>query len=436
MKKSVWSEQTTLNEFEKLDSDIKTDVLIIGGGICGILCAHILKEAGVSYVLAEGKRIASGITKNTTAKITSQHSLIYDSLIKQFGSEKALMYLRSNEEACKEYERLCQAINCDYEKKNAYTYSILDRSKIEAEVRAVNSLGFDAHFVTKPELPFDTAGAVCFDNQAQFNPLKFINNIVKDMNIYEKTYVQRIENGVAITPNGKIKAEKIIVATHFPFINSHGAYFLKLYQHRSYVAAYENAGEIDAMYVDEDKKGMSFRQYGNLLLAGGGGHRTGKKGGCWDEIDHEVKKHYPRAKLKYQWAAQDCMSLDGVPYIGEYSKNTPTIYVASGFNKWGFSSSMAAAKILCDMITGKRNEYAPVYSPQRSILKPQLFVNGFEATANLLNPSIKRCPHLGCTLKWNSAEKSWDCPCHGSRFEEDGKLIDNPAMKDAQITED
>ena len=287
MKKSVWSEQTTLNEFEKLDSDIKTDVLIIGGGICGILCAHILKEAGVSYVLAEGKRIASGITKNTTAKITSQHSLIYDSLIKQFGSEKALMYLKSNEEACKEYERLCQAINCDYEKKNAYTYSILDRSKIEAEVRAVNSLGSEARFVSRPELPFDTAGAVCFDNQAQFNPLKFINHIVKGMNIYEKTYVQRIENGVAITPNGKIKAEKIIVATHFPFINSHGAYFLKLYQHRSYVAAYENAGEIDAMYVDEDKKGMSFRQYGNLLLAGGGGHRSAGRR-CYAALHRQI----------------------------------------------------------------------------------------------------------------------------------------------------
>ena len=187
------------------------------------------------------------------------------------------------------------------------------------------------------------------------------------------------------------------------------------------------------MYVDEDLKGLSFRTYKDLLLIGGGSHRTGKKGGAWEEIQNFADNHYPDATLKYHWATQDCMSLDGVPYIGKYSKNTPDLYVASGFNKWGMTSSMVAAKILCDMVLEKPNDFAEVFSPQRSILKPQLLINGAESTANLLIPTTRRCPHLGCALKWNKAEHTWDCPCHGSRFEENGKIIDNPATGDANI---
>lgn len=436
MKKSVWSDSCELPSFEALNGEIKTDVLVIGGGLCGLLCAHKLREAGMDYVLAEGNKIASGITKNTTAKVTIAHGLIYSKLISDYGKEKALMYLRANENACAEYEKLCRTIDCDYEKRSAYTYSMLDRQKLEDELKAVCSLGIDAQLIKKTELPFDTAGAVCFHNQAQINPLKFAAGIAKGLRIYEHTFVRGIEQNTAICDNGKIHAKKIIVATHFPFINKHGSYFLKLYQHRSYVAAYENAGEIEGMYVDEDKKGLSFRSYGNLMFIGGGSHRTGKKGGAWKELDDVIKKHYPRSKLKYQWATQDCMSLDSVPYIGQYAKTTPDLYVASGFNKWGFSSAMAAAQILSVAVQGKENENAPVFSPQRSMIKPQLLVNGVEAAANLLTPSLKRCPHMGCALKWNSAEKSWDCPCHGSRFEESGRIIDNPAAKDAKIIDD
>ena len=123
------------------------------------------------------------------------------------------------------------------------------------------------------------------------------------------------------------------------------------------------------------------------------------------------------------------MSLDEIPYIGNYSKNTPDLYVATGFNKWGMTSAMVSAMILSDMIPGKKNDYAEVFNPSRSILKPQLFINGFESAINLLTPTTRRCPHLGCALKWNKAEHSWDCPCHGSRFSEDGKVLDNPANK-------
>ncbi|MEE1043615.1 MAG: FAD-dependent oxidoreductase, partial [Clostridia bacterium] len=236
-----------------------------------------------------------------------------------------------------------------------------------------------------------------------------------------------------ITNNGKIRADKIIVTTHFPFINNHGGYFLKLYQHRSYVSAFKNVPSFDGMYVDEDKNGMSFRSYDDYMLIGGSGHRTGKQSGAWGDIEAFTKKHYTDAKLSYRWAAQDCISLDGIPYIGNYSKKTPDLYVATGFNKWGMTSSMVSAMILTDMVQGIRNEFAEVFSPQRSMIKPQLFVNGIEATINLLTPAVKRCPHLGCALKWNRAEHTWDCPCHGSRFEKDGKLIDNPAIGDVDF---
>ena len=264
-------------------------------------------------------------------------------------------------------------------------------------------------------------------DQAQFNPLKFIKHITKDLNIYENTFIKEMKDNTAVSDFGKIYADNVIVTTHFPFINKHGSYFLKLYQHRSYVIALSNAQNVDGMYVDENKKGLSFRNYGDMLLLGGGGHRTGKKGGNWNELRQKAQIYYPDSKEKYYWAAQDCMSLDNIPYIGNYSKNTHNLYTACGFNKWGITSSMEAAMILCDMITGKNNDLADIFNPSRSILKPQLFVNGFEAVKNLLTVSKKRCPHLGCALKWNSAEHSWDCSCHGSRFSEDGKVLDNPA---------
>ena len=430
LKKSVWTDIVTLPKFSSLDKDVKTDVLIIGGGLCGILCAYQLKNAGIDYILVEGSKIASGITKNTTAKITSQHGIIYSKIIDSFGKEKAKMYLDINELALSTYKEICKDIECDLEEKDAYTYSLNDRAKIEDEVAALNSLGFNAEFREKTELPFSISGAIKFNNQAQFNPLKFIGEVAKDLNIYENSFIKELKPGCAITSSGKIYAKKIIVATHFPFINKHGSYFLKLYQHRSYVSVYENAVSLNGMYVDENKKGMSFRNYQNFLLIGGGGHRTGKEGGAWKPIHSFAQEHYPDAKLQFEWATQDCMTLDSVPYIGNYSKSTTNIYVATGFNKWGMTSSMAASIILCDLIQEKNNEYAEVFSPSRSILKPQLIVNGFESLANLIPPAKRRCPHLGCGLKWNKAEHTWDCPCHGSRFDKYGHLIDNPATGD------
>ena len=427
---SLWEQTVHLPSFEPLDQEIKTDVLIIGGGMAGILCAYLLHQAGVAYVLAEAKTICSGVTKNTTAKITSQHGLIYNKLIRQFDLDRAKGYLDANQAALQKYRELCRDIDCGFEEKAAYVYSLHDRRKIEQELEALEKLGFHGEFCQNLPLPFSVAGAVKYPNQAQFHPLKFVSAIAKELHIYEHTPVRELVGTTAVTEHGRISAEKIIVATHFPFLNKHGSYFLKLYQHRYYVIALDNATNVDGMYVDEAQKGMSFRNYENLLLVGGGDHRTGKKGGGWRELREFSRRCYPKAVEQYHWAAQDCMPLDQVPYIGPYSAGTSNLYVATGFHKWGMTTSMVSAMILRDLIQGKENAWAHVFSPSRTILRPQLAVNGFEAVISLLTPTVRRCPHMGCALKWNPEERTWDCPCHGSRFTEDGRLIDNPATGD------
>ena len=428
--KSLWEQTDKGRSFECLRQDIHTDVLVIGGGMAGILCARLLQDRGVDCVVAEAEEISSGITKHTTAKITSQHGLIYDKLIREFDVERAGLYLQANQRAVRKYKEMCRSIDCDFEEKHAYVYSIEDEKKLIKEMKALQKLNAHAEFVRQLPLPFSVAGAIRFPDQAQFNPMKFLHGISRDLKIYEHTCVRELQGTTAVTDGGKIHADNIIVATHFPFLNKHGSYFLKLYQHRSYVIALENCQNLDGMYVDEAQKGLSFRNYGNLLLLGGGDHRTGKQGGNWQELRTFAKKYYPDSVERYHWATQDCMTLDGIPYIGQYSGGTSNLYVATGFNKWGMTSSMVSALILGDLITGKENPYTEVFSPSRTILRPQLAVNGFETMKGLLTPTVKRCPHLGCALKWNSQEHSWDCPCHGSRFTEKGRLIDNPATGD------
>ena len=427
---SIWKKTAELPQFPKLEKDIKTDVLIIGGGIAGLLTAHFLAEKGAECIVVEKDRICNKTTANTTAKITLQHGLCYDKIFKSYGYDVTKAYYEANLSALKEYEKLSAKIHCDYEKKDNYVYSLNDRKVLERELKTLEKIGCDADFIEHLPLPLSTVGAVRVKNQAQFHPLKFMSKIAENLKIYENTFVRRISENEAVTDNCKITFKKAVIATHFPFINNHGGYFIKLYQHRSYVIALENGPDVKGMYVDESDKGLSFRNHENLLILGGGSHRTGKKGGNWAELREFRRINYPQAKEVAFWATQDCMSLDSIPYIGEYFNNAQKLYVASGFNKWGMTGAMVSAMILSDIITDKENPYAFAFNPQRSILKPQLLVNGFESVVNLLTPTTKRCPHLGCALKWNKEEHSWDCPCHGSRFTENGKLLDNPANGD------
>lgn len=429
---SVWRSTASLPKFESLQGNVSTDVLIIGGGITGILCAYFLQEKGIDYLLVEGNEICHGVTGNTTAKITAQHGLTYAKMIKHAGLGRTKLYLEANQKAVQKYAEIASGMSCDFEEKTAYVYSMDDRKKLEKEAEAYRLLGLDDEIAEPTELPFSTAGAVRMRNQAQFHPLKFVAGIAQGLNICEHTFVTQLMPGKAITNRGCIAYQKAIFATHYPIDNKHGCYFIKLYQHRSYVTAWEQAACIDGMYVDEDKKGMSFRSFDNLLLVGGGGHRTGKKGGNWQELREFVQEHYPNAVERYHWAAQDCMPLDDVPYIGVYSNAMPDCYVATGFRKWGITSAMVSAMLLADMIQGIDNPYAEVFRPARNIFTRQLLCNSAEAVCNLLTPTAPRCPHLGCALKWNQAEHTWDCPCHGSRFTEDGKLLDNPSNGDAK----
>ena len=381
-------------------------------------------------LLLEADAIAGGVTGNTTAKLTSQHGMIYHKLVRRFGAEAARLYYDANQDALAAYRRVCDGIDCDFEAQDACVYTRDDPALPEQELSALSAIGVKAALAKEIPLPVSTCGGVRFSDQAQFHPLKFLGALTPGLNIYENTPVRELAPHRAATDFGSVRAEKIIVATHFPMLNKHGSYFLKLYQHRSYVLALENAQKLDAMYVDDADKGLSFRNHQNLMLLGGGDHRTGKQGGSYQELEDFARIHYPGAAIRYRWAAQDCMSLDGVPYVGPYSRRTDGLYVATGFNKWGMTGSMAAALLLTDLVRGRENPYEQLFSPSRSILRPQLAVNAWEAGVNLLTPTAKRCPHLGCALKWNPAEHTWDCPCHGSRFDEHGHLLNGPAQGD------
>lgn len=430
MRQSIWNKQVEFPKFPALEGDIQTHVLIIGGGLAGLLCADQLEKQGVETVIIEADKVCRGVTANTTAKITSQHGLIYDKLIREFGTETARVYWEANDSALQKVWDLAEGIPCDLERKDHYLYVLSSTGQLEKEMDALRNLNIPHDFASDLKLPFSTAGGIRFSNQAQFHPLKFAEKIAEGKKIYENTRALDLEGNVVITNRGKIRAKKIIVATHFPVFNKHGSFFLKMYQQRSYVMALENAQQVAGMYLDASGEGYSFRNQGNLLLLGGGSHRTGKKGTGWLTLEDLKKRSYPQAREICRWATQDCMTLDGMPYIGYYSKQTPNVYVATGFNKWGMTSSMLSAMILSDLVQGRENVYAPYFSPQRTMLRPQLLCNGFESAMNLLTPTKPRCTHLGCALKWNPWEHSWDCPCHGSRYTEDGKLINDPAKKD------
>ena len=478
--KSIWDESCKFDKREELKGDIKTDVLIVGAGITGILIGYFLKKSGRDVVLIDKAEIASGNTKNTTAKITSQHDLIYNTLIKEFGEEKAKQYADANELAIRKYKQIIEErkIDCDFKEVPAYIYSLNEVDKIIKEVEAAKKLGIDAEFIEKIDIPLNVKGAIKFNNQAQFNPLRFLKDISNDLVIYENTRAIKIEKNLVTTDKGSIEANHIVIATHYPIMNAPGYYFMKMHQERSYVIALENAEGIEGMYIDYEKKGYSFRSYKGLLLLGGISQRTGENGngGSYDELRKFAKEIYPNSKEKYHWSAQDCITIDGIPYIGRYSNSTPNIYVATGFNKWGMTSAMVSAMIISDFILGNENKFSEIFSPKRFDLS--LSINNIandlvETAKNFIAQKISipsseiehiknghagiveyngqkvgvykdkqgkefivstKCAHLGCELHWNADELTWDCPCHGSRFDYRGKLIDSPAVNN--IVED
>ncbi len=473
MNKSIWVKYFDGEPREALNKSIKTDVAVIGGGLAGILTAELLQNAGKRVVVLEGKRIASGQSEKTTAKITAQHGAVYSDLIKNFGSDMAKEYLNANLQAVNWYDGFIKErnISCDFERCSAFIYTESNTARLMAEEKALRRLDFKAELTFKTELPIKCT-ALEMKNQAQFNPAKFITAVAEYLNIYENTYAERVEGNKIYTNRGSVEADNIVFTCHYPFVNFPALYFARMYQERSYVLALKNAIKIKNMYLGIDRDGLSFRSYGNLLLLGGGSHRSGdnKCGGKYNLLKCKAEKLFKGALGVAQWSAEDCITADKVPYIGKFSKSKENWYVATGFGKWGMTSSAVAARIIADSILGRENKNFKIFNPSRinpkavaGILKEAgESAKGLIAQKIVLNPSeiseiqigkggiIKKngkrmgvyresearyylvdtkCPHFGCGLNWNDDEKSWDCPCHGSRFDYRGRLIDNPAQK-------
>lgn len=469
---SVWSKACAIPPRDALHGNAETEVAVIGAGMAGILTAAALQKAGKQVVVLEANRIGSGQTRNTTAKITAQHALFARKLIAALGVDRAKQYAAANLAAVEAYRELIRSegIDCDFEETCAYVCGD-DVKRLEQEAEAEKRLGLPASFVREPDVPGGAAGAVRVERQAQFHPLKFLKALSEPLTVYENTPVRRVTGHKLFTANGTVRTEWVVFACHYPFVNFPGLYFARMHQERSYVLALENAVCPDGMWIGAGSGGYSFRKYGDLLLLGGGGHRTGEnqEGRRYEELRKRAAEWFPGSREVAHWSAQDCIAADGAPYIGQYAKSRPHWYVATGFGKWGMTGSMVSAMLLRDMICGRENPYAEAFAPGRfdtetvrgvagesahavKGLTKQLFqipakqaaklpsghggivflhgkkVGVYKDAGGAVHAVDIRCPHLGCQLEWNPDEKSWDCPCHGSRFDFRGKLISGPAQ--------
>jgi glycine/D-amino acid oxidase-like deaminating enzyme len=388
---SIWTDSSKDTiEQNILLKNIETDVCIVGAGIFGITCAYYLSNLGFNVAILEKDKIASKTTAFTTAKITSQHGLFYDYLITSYGEKLAKDYLESNEKAIQNIKDIVdkEKIKCDFEKQNNYIYTTKksEISILKKEIDALNSLGFkNCDFVTKTGLPFEVQGAVCFKNQAQFHSLKYVYGLCKKIisnngKFYINTVVSDIENDgdsyLVYANRNIVKAKYVIFASHYPFLNIPGFYFTKMYQSTSYIIAIDPKKTLfNGMYLSYSNPTLSFRRakYNGqeILLIGGGDHKTGQPSSykdTYDLLENEAKKYYPNCEILFKWNTEDCISLDKIPYIGNYSVTMPNVFVGTGFKKWGMTSSNVAANIIVDKICNKANPYEYVYRSTR--LKP------------------------------------------------------------------
>ena len=469
---SIWHQTAKFAPCPPLSGDLETEAAVIGGGLTGILTAALLTEAGVSAVVLEADRTGFGQTGNTTAKVTAQHGALY----RQLEPDAARRYAQAHQAAIEAYQRMIQdrRISCGWERLPAYLYSVEEENVLEEEFAAQERAGLPVELTGETGLPFPVKGAVRCDRQAQFHPLRLLYTLADKLSIYEHTRVLEADGDTLRTEGGTVRARHIIFACHFPFVNVPGYYFMRMHQERSYVAAVTGAGKLPGMYYSVDAGGLSLRSAGETLLVGGGGHRTGENrgGGKYEALERSAALLFPDGKPAARWSAQDCMTLDGMPYIGQFSAGTPNWYVATGFGKWGMTTAMVAAQLLRDQILGQENAWTELFSPQRftpAASASALVENSVHAvrdlTRELLAPARgaaaalppdhggvveldgrklgvykapdgtlyaveARCPHMGCQLEWNPDEKSWGCPCHGSRFDLGGRLLSGPAQTD------
>ncbi|MCE5236196.1 MAG: FAD-dependent oxidoreductase [Clostridiaceae bacterium] len=473
---SYWHQTAQGKEHEELAGDREADVVVIGGGITGVLTAYMLKRAGISSVILEADRVGGGTTGGTTGKITAQHGLLYAKLLSEFGKERSREYAAINLEAVERFKEIIDAegIDCGFTRADSYVYALQDATALKEEAEAMRRLSFDAEYVgLAKELPFPTAGAVRLKDQAYFHPLKFLYALAEKLTIFERTRVLEVKDGAVHTKLGSVRFKHLVFACRYPIVNIPGYYFLRMSQQRSYLTALRGCADLKGMYVDANSNGPTLRPAGeDVLIFGGFDVRSGKNpaGGKFTSLLQQARTFWPGCELVAQWSAEDCRPIDNVPYIGLYSEAEPAWYVATGFNKWGMTSAMAAATILTGMIA-EGKDTLKVYAPARfevaasaknlagdvgetvsGLLKgiysvpEEAFQNverGKAALAELdgeracvyrddsgrthVLPS--RCSHLGCRLEWNADDTAWECPCHGSRFDIDGAILDGPTVK-------
>jgi glycine/D-amino acid oxidase-like deaminating enzyme/nitrite reductase/ring-hydroxylating ferredoxin subunit len=476
-----------------LEGDVHADVVVIGGGIVGITSALLLTEAGARVALVEADRLASGVSGHTTAKVTSQHGLIYASLRSGHGAEAARLYGQANEEAlawvAARVER--DAIECDFRRQPAYAYvtSRAGRARVKREVEAARAAGLPATLVETTPLPYPVEAAVRFEGQADFHAGRYLLALAARLaaggcRVLEHT--RAVELGtdgagrcVAKAPGGRVLADRAVVATHYPFLDRSLA-FARVHPQRSYAIACRIDGPVPAgMHISAEQPTRSVRGIPldgeELLLVGGEGHRTGTGGDTeerYERLEAFAREHWAGVDVRYRWSAQDNETIDGLPYVGPLTPRSNRTFMATGFAKWGMTGGTAAALLLADLVLGRQNRYASLYDPWRvrsvasatrklisenavagtrfvhdRISKPGLRdvaelgpgeadvvrmdgekVAAYRDEAGALHAVSTRCTHLGCQVNWNSAERSWDCPCHGSRFAPDGSVLQGPAV--------
>ena len=490
--RSFWLDTARRPRYPRLDGDRSFDVAILGGGLCGITTALLLKRDGARVAVIEADRVGGGATGHTTAKITSLHSQIYARLVSKFGEERARVYAQANEAAIDRIERLAdeRGIDCDFRRKPNYTYtSSPDQVEaLRAEAEVARRLDLPACFTTDVDLPFAVEGAVRFDHQAEFHPIKYLTELARGLHgdgseIFEDTRAVDVDGGRSATVTtrfGTVTADRIVVATHFPFLDRAG-FFARMHPDRSYVvAAALQSRPPGAMYISADSPTRSIRTTphdgGELLLVGGEGHKVGQEPDTearYAVLAGWMREHFDVGPVAWHWSTQDPITDDGVPYIGKLHRGAENVYVATGFAKWGMAHSTAAATILSDLINGRDNPWIGLYDPARvtplasakDFLKQNVDVAKRFVGDRLSHPDNQReldsikpgdgaivilddekvaayreetgelqmlapaCKHLGCLVTWNPAERSWDCPCHGSRYATDGTVLEGPTVE-------
>ena len=478
---SVWQDGKNSREYPALSEDIERDTVVIGGGIAGYLAAYRLTEAGEKVTLIEADRLFSGTTGRTTAKITYNQGNVYAELWKHYGKRVTALYYRAQVEGMRGFKELKEKYNidCDWEETDGYIFAVGDCCAPEKQFKALREAGADCTLVHSAG-KVHAACAVKAERQYLFDPLKFLTALPVEFEIFEHTRAVEIdaEKKIIVTDNARISAKNIVVATRYPIINSHGGYIMRVYQSESYTIAVDKRF-VDEMYLDSRDDGLSLRPYAGGTLLGGGDHRMGrcKAGGKYEMLASRAEDLFGASEVTHKWHAEDCMTFDGIPYVGQYAPRLQGVYVITGFNKWGMTNSMTAASVIASLITGKENEFAELYSPSRKmrgtlgkLLKNAcvnaagIFLGYFRITfrgaddvphgcGKIVRFHGKRravyrdyddklyaigrmCPHMHCELRWNADSRTWDCPCHGSSFDIYGNALEPPTVKSARLIEE